>query len=118
MKVTSCACLDGSGLELIFHWKAHFFILSKSSQSCIIYKCKQKSVVRKKVLSLIEDFLSDRLYRLEKTDLRNCGTCGTAALIKPRDEHWPISKIRCFLLSRKLINNCNKVPQIPLRRNL
>ena len=35
VKITSCACLDGSGLKLIFHWKAHSFILSKSSQSCL-----------------------------------------------------------------------------------
>ena len=44
--------------------------------------------------------------------------CGTPALMKPHDKHWLFSKTRYFLLSRKLINNCNKFPQIPLRRNL
>ena len=44
--------------------------------------------------------------------------CATPALIKPNDERWPFRKTLCFLLSRKLVNNCNKLPQIPLRRNL
>ena len=35
VKITSCACLDGSGLKLIFHWKVHLVILFKSSQSCL-----------------------------------------------------------------------------------
>ena len=30
-KITSWACLLGSGLKLIFHWKAQLFILFKSS---------------------------------------------------------------------------------------
>ena len=29
-KITSWACLLGSGLKLIFHWKAHCFILERS----------------------------------------------------------------------------------------
>ena len=29
VKITSCACLDGSGYKLIFHWKAHSSILSQ-----------------------------------------------------------------------------------------
>ena len=29
-KITSCACLEISGLKLIFHWKAQFVILVKS----------------------------------------------------------------------------------------
>ena len=44
--------------------------------------------------------------------------CRTPALMKPHDEHWPFSETRCFLLFRKLINNCNKFPQIPLQQNL
>ena len=44
--------------------------------------------------------------------------CGTPALIKPNDERWPFRKTLCFLLSRKLVNNCNKLPQIPLQHNL
>ena len=52
------------------------------------------------------DFLSDRLYRLKKAEVR------------VDDEHRPFSKARYFLLSRKLINNCNKFPQITLQRNL
>ena len=35
VKRTSCACLDKSGLKVIFYWKAHPFILSKSSQNCL-----------------------------------------------------------------------------------
>ena len=35
VKVTSCACLGRSGLKLIFRWKAHSFISSKSAQSCL-----------------------------------------------------------------------------------
>ena len=35
---------------------------------------------------------------------------GTPAAIKPYDEHWSFSKTRCFLLSKKLINKYNKLP--------
>ena len=38
---------------------------------------------------------------------------GIRALMKPYDEHWPFNKTCCFLLSRKLMNNCNKLPKIP-----
>ena len=30
-KITSCACLLGSGLKLIFHWNVHLFIFFRSS---------------------------------------------------------------------------------------
>ena len=35
VKITFCACLDWSGLKLVFRWKSHSFILSKSLQSCL-----------------------------------------------------------------------------------
>ena len=35
VKITSCACLNGSELKLIFRWKTYSFILSKSSPSCL-----------------------------------------------------------------------------------
>ena len=34
-KTTSWACLETSGLKDIFHWYAHFDILSKSLFNCI-----------------------------------------------------------------------------------
>ena len=53
IKVTSYACLNRSGLKLLFHWKAHSFILSKSSSSCLgvefgHYYRKQRSAICKK----------------------------------------------------------------------
>ena len=35
VKISSCSCLDGPGLKLIFQRKAHSFVLFKSSQSCL-----------------------------------------------------------------------------------
>ena len=51
VKITSCACLDGSGLKLIFHWKAYLFILSKSSQSCLAVALASFVNVNKEVSS-------------------------------------------------------------------
>ena len=48
-KITSCACLDWSGLKLIFHWKAHSVILSKSSQSCLAVVFGSFIIVNKEV---------------------------------------------------------------------
>ena len=35
VEISSCACLDGPGLKLIFQRKAHSFVLFKCSQSCL-----------------------------------------------------------------------------------
>ena len=117
-ETTSCACLDGSGLKLIFHWKAHSFILSKSSQSLLAVAFGSFINVSNEVSSAKSfGFIEDRLYKLKKQRSEN-RTLWNSSLIKPHDNHWLFSKTRYFLLSRKFINNCNKFPQISLRNNL
>ena len=65
-------------------------------------------------MGLIEDFQFDRLYRSKKEQMSENGAL-TPALMKPYDEHWLFSKTLLFSAIRKLNNNCNKLPQIPLR---
>ena len=123
VKITSYACLDRSGLKLIFHWKAHSFILSKSSQSCLAVAFGSFINVNKEVSSG-KSFGFDWRFSvrpfiwIKKSRGPRIVPCGTPALMKLHDKHWPFSKTHYFLVSRKLINNCNNIPQIPLRRNL
>ena len=51
VKITSCACLDGSGLKLAFYWKTHCVILSKSSENCLAAAFGSFVIVNKEVSS-------------------------------------------------------------------
>ena len=102
LKITSCVYLDGSGLKLIFHWKFHSVILSKSSKSFLAVAFGSFIIVNKKVLSakcfvFYWRFWLDRLYTYKKNRDPRIEPCGTPALMKPHDEHWPLSKTCCFL---------------------
>ena len=48
VKITSCPCLERSGLKLVFHWKAHSFVLSKFAQSCLAAAFGSLIIVNKK----------------------------------------------------------------------
>ena len=66
VKVTSYACLERSRLKLIFHWKAHSFISSKSAESCFAAAFFGSLIIVNKEVSSaksfgFKDFQSDRL---------------------------------------------------------
>ena len=61
VKITSCACLERSGSKLIFHWKAHCFILSKSGQNCLTAAFGSLIIVNKEASSA-KSFGFDRRF--------------------------------------------------------
>ena len=78
VKITSCACLERSGLKLIFHWKAHSFILSKSAQSCSAAAFGSLRIVNKEA-SPAKSFgfdcrFSVRLFKSRGPRIEPCGT--------------------------------------------
>ena len=118
MKILSYAFLGGSELKLISYWKANFVILFKSARSCLAVAFGSFINVNKEVSSAKSFGFDSRFsVRLIIKIKKSRGPSGPPALIKPLDEIFPFNKTRYFLLSRKLINNCNKLPQIPLRPN-
>ena len=69
-KITSCACLFGSGLNCIFHWKAQSLTFCKSlfSSSCEVslLKTLEKGMCHlQKFYKLIECYLADQLCILK-----------------------------------------------------
>lgn len=62
VKIISCACLDGPGLKLDFHWKTISFILSKFSESYLavtfgsIIIISREVCCLQRILGLVEDF--------------------------------------------------------------
>ena len=49
----SCSCLDGSGLKLVFYWKAPFVFLSKFLQSGSTVTFGSFIIVNKEVSSAV-----------------------------------------------------------------
>ena len=97
--------------------------MSKSSQSFLTIAFGSFIIVKKRSLVYKTFWVWLKIFsRIVFIDEKSRGPriepCGTPALMKPRDKHWSFSKTRCILLSRKLINNCNQLQQIPFPRNL
>ena len=59
-KITSWACLLGSGLKLIFHWKAHCFILERSLLSSKVVITESWITEKKEVSSAKSLVLEDK----------------------------------------------------------
>ena len=55
------------------------------------------------------------IYIMKRSKSPRIKPCRTPALMKPNDELWSFNKTCCFLLSRELDDNYNKLLQIPLR---
>ena len=52
-KITSWACMLGSGLKLMFHWKARSFILDRSLLSCKVVTTESWATGKRKVSSVV-----------------------------------------------------------------
>ena len=106
VNITSCACLDGSGLKLVFYWKALFVffveIFTKlfNCYIWIIYYCKQRSVVCSKFRVWLWRFL-----------LRSIKKAGTPSLTKPMMNIGHLVRPVSFYYLGKLsitVINCHK----------
>ena len=61
-KMTSRACLLGSGLKLIFHWKAHCFILERSILSSKVLITESWIMEKREASSAKSLVLEDKLW--------------------------------------------------------
>ena len=124
IKITSQACFLGSGLELIFHWKAHCFILEISllSSKVVIIKSwitgKREASLAKS--SVLDDKPSAKLLRYIKN---NNGAImeswGTPALTLGHEEYYyPFNTTLCFLFVKNCFKAFNKLPDILFLCNL
>ena len=98
VKINSCACLVGSRLKLIVHWKNHFFILSKYSQSCLAVTFRSFVIVNKDVSSA-KSFGADWRFSVNRL---NHGTFATVSTNSSGRLDIPVhytNDIWCHLLS-------------------
>ena len=114
-KITSCACLLGSGLKLIFHWNAHLFIFFRSSFKFFADKVISWTTEKKEASSAnslgFETKLSERsLINIKEKRGTRIDPWGTPALTLTHEEYWPFQMTLCFLASRKSIIKFNKLP--------
>ena len=122
-KITSCACLLGSGLKLIFHWNAHLFIFFRSSFKFFADKVISWTTENREVSSANSLGFEIRLSKRSLVNIRRkrgprIYPWGTPALTIAHEEFWPFKTTLCFLASRKSIIKFNKSPLTPFCFNL
>ena len=109
-KRTSWACLLGSGLKVIFHWKAQLFILFKSSFKFFADKSLSNITEKRDVSSAnslgFETRFSDKSFiYIKKSSGPRIEPWGTPASTLTHVEFWPFRTTFCFLSLR---NHCQK----------
>ena len=117
-KITSWACLYGSGSKTIFHCSAHSQIFLKSLFSTFavskwsqISENKEVSSVNNLTL-LFRLFVTPLIY-IRKNNGPNIEHCGTPAWIVSQSDVWPLSRTLWNLPLKKLLINWNKFPLTP-----
>ena len=106
LNITSCACLLGSGLKLIFHWKAQSLINFKSllislAQVLTSWAMENKEVSSANNLhSFLRPFGKSLIYIKNKRGPR-LEPSNTLARISTQGEYWPFKTTLCFLLVKK-----------------
>ena len=122
-KITSWACLLGSGLKLIFHWKAHCFILERSLLSSKVVITETWITEKREISSakslVLEDKPSDKsLIYIKNNNGPRMEPWGTPALTLVHKEDCPFNTTLCFLFVKKCFKTFNKFPDIPFSYNL
>ena len=118
-KITSWTCFLGSGLELIFHWKVHCFILEISLLSSKVVITKSWITGKREVSSAKSLVFEDKpLAKLLKYIKHNNGAImepwGSPALTLGHEEYYPFNTSLCFLFVKKCFKPFNKLPDILL----
>ena len=122
-KITSRACLLGSGLKLIFYWNAYLFIFFRSSfkffaGKVISWTTKNREVLSANSLGFEIKLLEGSLINIKKKSGPRIDPWATHALRLANEEYWPFKTTFCFLASRKSIVKSNKSPLTPFSFNL
>ena len=107
-KITCWACLLGSGLKLIFDWKAQLLILFKSSFKFFANKSLSNITEKRNLLSVF----SDKTKFSDKSFIYIQKSSG------PRIEFWLFRTTLCFLSFRKSAKVFRNLPATPFCFNL
>ena len=123
LKMTSWVCFVGSGLKIIFHWKAHLFISVRSLCRLLAVLLGTLIIENRDVLWVNNLGLHWRLSDKSFMYIRNKSgpyiePLRTPALILVQDELWPLRIGLYFLFPKKSVKRLNKFPEILLRLNL
>ena len=99
------ACLVGSELKLIFHWKAHSLIIVKSlliSKEQYWNHEQQRNVARplQRVNDSTISYPTSRLYK-SRTKGLEIDPCEIIEVIPFQDESWPFNGSLCFQYFKK-----------------
>ena len=106
-KWTSSACLFGSELNFIFHWRAQLLSFSRSLfHSCETHlsQTKENRDVSSAKIFYVELRLSLKsfIYIKNKSGPRT-EPCGILDFITSQEEHWPLRTIYSLLVLLKII---------------
>ena len=107
-KITSWACLLGSGLKLIFHWNAQLLILLKSlfkwlAEILTFCTMEKRDVSSTKSLSVVDRSSDRSLMQIKNNSGPSMEPWGTPASIVTQGEAYPFKTTLCFLKLRKLV---------------
>ena len=106
LKMTSCGCFFGSGLKLIFHWKAYLYIFAKllfiSRAEVLLSRITENKEIWSANSLVFEDNPSDKsLIFIKNNNELSIEPWETPALASDQLETYPFNKSICFLYLRK-----------------
>ena len=120
LKMISWACLTGSGLQFIFHWRAQLCIISKSlfADVWLSWKTQNKDVSSANNLALVKS-PSERfiLIQIKNNNGPRMELWGAPAVTFVQVETWSLRTTHC-LLSLIKCKSLSKFPDIPFSVNL
>ena len=121
--MTSCACLFGSGLKLIFHRKTHLFIFAKSLFSLradvlLSWITENKDVSSANSLAFEGNPSHKSLIYIKNNNGPSIEHWGTPTLTLDQSETCPFNKTLCFLFLRKSHKRFSKLLDLPFCFNL
>ena len=120
-KITCMACLFLSGLNCIFHWYAHWDIISRSLFNWVAATSFSYTTVNKEVSSAKSraselTFSTRSLMYTRKNRGPRTEPWGTPARISDHSEHFPFKTTRCLRFERYEIINFKRPPYAQLSR--
>ena len=119
LKMILWACFVASGLKLIFHCRAHSFILERSlfnrlAESVILWTTENSDVSSIKCFAFEFESLGKSLMQIKNNKGPRIDPCEKPALTSAYDKCWPFNTTLCFLQLKKSVIS----PDIPLCCNL
>ena len=113
LKMTSCAWFFGSGLILIFHWKTHLLIFTKSlfcsrAEVLLSWITKNKDVPSANSLAFEGNPSDKSLIYIKNNNGPSIEPWETPALTSGQSEICPFNKTLCFIFLRESYKRFSK----------